>query len=118
MIRYITEKAGLGPANLPSYSGFFSESVQLLQKLIATPSFSGEEHEVADLLQHYLEGFSIKVNRQGNSLWCFNKYFDHTKPTILLNSHLDTVRPNEAYTLDPFFPEIDGGRLYGLGSND
>ncbi|SDD71764.1 acetylornithine deacetylase [Mucilaginibacter pineti] len=96
----------------------FSESITLLQNLIRTPSFSGDEGGVADLVHQYLYGYSIKVKRKGNNLWCFNKYYDETKPTILLNSHLDTVMPNEGYTKDPFCPEIAEGKLYGLGSND
>nr|WP_183560583.1 M20 family metallo-hydrolase [Mucilaginibacter sp. SP1R1] len=96
----------------------FSESVGLLQQLIKTPSFSGKEAAAADLVQHYLNSYSIKAKRKGNNVWCFNKYYDSANPTILLNSHLDTVKPNEGYTNDPFCPEIAMGKLYGLGSND
>lgn len=96
----------------------FSEAVTLLQRLIKTESFSGQENIAADLVQEYLSGYGIPTKRNGNNVWCYNKYFDPALPTILLNSHLDTVRPNEGYTLDPFFPEIVGGKLYGLGSND
>jgi acetylornithine deacetylase len=96
----------------------FSESVSLLQRLIKTPSFSGEENEAADLVQQYLANYSIKTKRKGNNVWCYNKFYDPVKPTILLNSHLDTVKPNDGYTNDPFCPEISGGCLYGLGSND
>ena len=96
----------------------FSESISLLQRLIKTPSFSGEESEAADLVQQYLSGYSIKTKRAGNNVWCYNKFYDPAKPTILLNSHLDTVKPNDGYTNDPFCPKIAGGCLYGLGSND
>jgi acetylornithine deacetylase len=96
----------------------FSESVTLLQKLIKSPSFSGQEDEAANIVQQYLAGYSIKSERKGNNVWCYNKFYDPSKPTILLNSHLDTVLPNEGYKNDPFCPEISGGRLYGLGSND
>src|ERR1700759_2910775 len=96
----------------------FSETISLLQQLISTPSFSGEESTAADIVQEYLASYSVKTKRKGNNIWCYNKYFDSTKPTILFNSHLDTVQPNEGYTNDPFCPEISGGRLYGLGSND
>jgi acetylornithine deacetylase len=102
MMKYVRERADLVPQTLRLHTGLFSESVQLLQKLITIPSFSGEEAEAADMVQQYLENFSIEVNRRGNNIWCYNKYFDPVKPTILLNSHLDTVRPNEAYTLDLF----------------
>ncbi len=96
----------------------FSESIALLQQLIKTPSFSGEEDKAADIVQAFLISYCIKTNRKGNNIWCYNKYYDPAKPTILLNSHLDTVKPNEGYTNDPFCPEIANGRLFGLGSND
>lgn len=103
---------------LPLNPHFFSESVVLLQHMIKTSSLSGDESAVADIIQQHLLGYSVKVKRQGNNIWCFNKYYDETKPTILLNSHMDTVVPNEGYTKDPFCPEISEGKLYGLGSND
>jgi len=96
----------------------FSESVALLQKLISTPSFSGQESEAASIVEKHLTGLDIPVKRHLNNVWAFNKYFDPEYPTILLNSHLDTVKPNEGYTRDPFFPEVTDGKLYGLGSND
>jgi acetylornithine deacetylase len=96
----------------------FSESVTLLQKLIATPSFSGEESAAADVVAGYLDSIDIPVKRHLNNVWAFNKFFDPQYPTILLNSHLDTVRPNDGYSRDPYFPEITDGKLYGLGSND
>ncbi|ASU32005.1 M20 family metallo-hydrolase [Mucilaginibacter xinganensis] len=103
---------------LPVNPMLFSKSVGLLQHLIKTPSFSGEETLAADLVEDYLNGYSIKTERKGNNIWCFNKHFNPAKPTILLNSHLDTVKPNDGYTNDPFCPEVSNGRLYGLGSND
>jgi len=120
MIKDFNERADVSPlwTGLPMNAQLFSESVSLLQQLIKTPSFSGNEGAVADIVQRYLAGYSIKVKRKGNNLWCYNKYYDSTKPTILLNSHLDTVKPNEGYTNDPFCPEISSGKLYGLGSND
>jgi acetylornithine deacetylase len=102
----------------PHSNPLFSESISLLQRLIETQSFSGEEEEAADIVQRYLASYSIKTKRKGNNVWCYNKYYDQSKPTILLNSHLDTVKPNEDYTKDPFCPEVYGGCLYGLGSND
>lgn len=103
---------------MPLSNLLFSESVSLLQRLIKIPSFSGQETEAADLIQEYLASYSIKCKRKGNNLWCYNKFYDPSWPTILLNSHIDTVKPNDGYTNDPFCPEITGGRLYGLGSND
>jgi len=103
---------------MPLSNLLFSESVGLLQKLIKTPSFSGHEDDAADIIQEYLASYSIKCKRKGNNIWCFNKFYDPSLPTILLNSHIDTVKPNEGYSNDPFCPEILAGRLYGLGSND
>lgn len=90
----------------------------LLQQLIQTPSFSGEEEQTALLLEQWLAQFQIKTQRTHNNVWAKNKYFDEQKPTILLNSHHDTVKPNKAYTKDPFDASIEEGKLYGLGSND
>ena len=103
---------------LPVKNELFEEAVILLQELISTPSFSGEEAVAASLVQNYLSRHGIKATRQGNNIWCYNRYYTPNKPTILLNSHLDTVKPNEGYTRDPFSPGIGDGRLYGLGSND
>ena len=93
--------------------------IQLLQKMIATPSFSREENLTADLLAAFLSDKGVaEVHRQQNNVWAYNRHFDSSKPTILLNSHHDTVKPNSAYTRDPFRPDVEEGRLYGLGSND
>jgi len=94
------------------------EALELLKNLIQTESFSKEEDETAVLLFQWLEGNGIQVKRDLNNVWAVNKYFDASKPTILLNSHHDTVKPNAAYTRNPFSPEIEDGKLYGLGSND
>jgi acetylornithine deacetylase len=120
MIKEIKARSGiLGiKESLQLDSLHFSESISLLQQLIKTPSFSGEEDKAADVVQEYLASYCIKTNRKGNNVWCYNKFYDPAKPTILLNSHLDTVKPNEGYTNDPFCPEIANGRLFGLGSND
>ncbi|MDZ7682230.1 MAG: M20/M25/M40 family metallo-hydrolase [Fodinibius sp.] len=97
----------------------FNESIAyLLQQLIATPSFSAEESETADLIQEYLEAKDITINRHENNIWATNKHFDNHKPTILLNSHHDTVHPVSGYSRNPFDPQVENGRLYGLGSND
>ena len=95
-----------------------SAATALLQKLIATPSFSKEEDNTASLLFDYLLDNGVTPNRHFNNVWATNKHFDPLKPTILLNSHHDTVKPNAGYTLDPFSPMIKDGKLYGLGSND
>jgi acetylornithine deacetylase len=92
--------------------------IELLKRLIALPSFSKEEDKTAGIIAGFLEGQGVVVERLQNNVWAKNKYFDPAKPTILLNSHHDTVKPNKAYTLDPFEPTEKEGRLYGLGSND
>jgi acetylornithine deacetylase len=100
--------------------GFYDieESVALLKQLIALPSFSREESATAGLLYDYLEWKGVTVNRIGNNVWAANRFFNPAKPTLLLNSHHDTVRPNAGYTRDPFKAEIIDGKLYGLGSTD
>jgi len=94
------------------------EAIVLLKKLIAIPSFSRQEDQTADCIAGFLEKKGIIFQRLKNNLWSTNKYFDPQKPTILLNSHHDTVKPNASYTLDPFEPIERDGKLYGLGSND
>jgi acetylornithine deacetylase len=94
------------------------DAIGLLKKLIATPSFSKEEEETAEILENFLEGKGINTYSYLNNIYARNRYFDESKPTILLNSHHDTVRPNKGYTLDPFSPIEKDGKLFGLGSND
>lgn len=93
--------------------------IKLLAQLISTPSLSRQEEKTADRLQEFLkqEGVS-NIHRKGNNIWVYNRLFDPSKPTILLNSHHDTVAPSSEYTRDPYSPTIENGRLYGLGSND
>lgn len=102
-------------ANKHTYA---SAAIALLQKLIATPSFSKEEDVTAFILFDYLQRSGVTPHRHLNNIWATNKNFDPFKPTILLNSHHDTVKPNTGYTLDPYNPIIKDGKLYGLGSND
>jgi acetylornithine deacetylase len=94
------------------------EAIGLLKELIATPSFSKEEGEAATLIGNWLQNRQVETHRLQNNIWAKNLHFDPAKPTILLNSHHDTVRPNKAYTLDPFEPIEKDGKLFGLGSND
>jgi len=95
-----------------------TEAIELLKKLIETPSFSKEEDKTATLLEGWFQKFDIPFNRHLNNIWAINKGFDPSKPTLLLNSHHDTVRPNSAYTKDPFTVDVVDGKLCGLGSND
>jgi acetylornithine deacetylase len=97
---------------------YASAATALLQKLIATPSFSKEEDTTASILFDYLQQNGVSPNRHLNNVWATNRHFDNAKPTLLLNSHHDTVKPNAGYTLDPLSPIIKEGKLYGLGSND
>lgn len=94
------------------------DSIELLCKLIRVSSFSREEAGTADVLAHFLVERGVDIQRRQHNVWAFNKHFDSAKPTILLNSHHDTVKPNSGYTRDPFSPDIENGKLYGLGSND
>jgi acetylornithine deacetylase len=94
------------------------ESLELLKQLISTPSFSKEEDKTASIIETFLQSKGIKTHRKLNNIWAYNQHFDATKPTLLLNSHHDTVRPNTGYTKDPYLPEIVEDKLYGLGSND
>lgn len=95
-----------------------TETVELLKQLIATPSFSKEEDKTAKIIADFFQRKQIPFSQKKNNIWAFNKYFDEKKPTILLNSHHDTVKPNSSWTLNPFEPIIKDGKLYGLGSND
>lgn len=94
------------------------EIITLLQKLISIESFSKTEDKTADAIALFLESKNISANRFLNNVWTSNKYYDPGKPTILLNSHHDTVKPNALYSKNPFEPLIENGKLYGLGSND
>jgi acetylornithine deacetylase len=93
-------------------------AVTLLKDLISTPSFSGEESFTATLIQCFLQNRWIETHRKLHNVWAFNRFYDSAKPTILLNSHHDTVKPNAQYSRDPFDPTVAGDKLYGLGSND
>lgn len=95
-----------------------TDAIALLKKLIETPSFSSEEDRTALLIEHWFQTYNIDYKRTKNNVWAVNKYFDASRPTLLLNSHHDTVKPNTAYTKDPFKAIVEDGKLFGLGSND
>ncbi len=94
------------------------DAIALLQKLVATPSLSGNEGGTADILAAELASRGVEVRRHHNNIWALSRGFNASKPTLMLNSHQDTVKPSQAYTRNPFEPTIEEERLYGLGSND
>ena len=97
----------------------FYSAVDLLKQLIATPSVSRDEAGAADVIEKFMRDNGCMPERSGNNVWCKSADFAPAKPTLLLNSHIDTVKPVACWTYDPFQPtEDEEGRLYGLGSND
>src|SRR5689334_4597137 len=94
------------------------KAVELLKQLIATPSFSKEENETAEIICDFFASLDVEYARIGNNVYAKSKYYDASRPSVLLNSHHDTVKPNAKYTRDPFEPIVENGKLFGLGSND
>ncbi len=101
-----------------SIEPLYSEALELLQQLISIASYSKYEDGTADAIENFFSKHGIETEKLLYNVWAVNRYFDTTKPSILLNSHHDTVRPSLQYTRDPFTPVIEDGKLYGLGSND
>ena len=97
---------------------YTSEAVELLKRLIATPSVSRDESRAADVMEKAMRDYGYSPERIGNNLMIRSEEWDDSKPTILLNAHIDTVKPVSSWTKDPFSPTLEGDRLYGLGSND
>ncbi len=96
----------------------FYDAIDMLKEMISIPSISREENNVADRLETRLRSFGLSVERSGNNLWCIAPGYDNSKPTLLLNSHIDTVKAAQGWTFDPFSPTEEENRIYGLGSND
>ncbi len=94
------------------------ECIELLKRLIATPSFSREEEKASEVIREFLEKKKIPFHRKKNNTWALNRHFTEEKPVVLLNSHIDTVKPVSGWSVDPFFPLEEGDKLTGLGSND
>ena len=94
------------------------EAVELLKRLVETPSVSREEKAAADVLQAFIGEKGLECERLGNNLWCIAPGYDGRKPTLLLNAHIDTVKPVKAWKRPPFVPTVEGDCLYGLGTND
>jgi acetylornithine deacetylase len=95
-----------------------NDAIQLLQRLITIPSYSREENDLADFLEKHIEIMGYVAGRKDNNVWILSPAFDYAKPTILLNSHIDTVKPSDKWTYNPHVASIENGRIYGLGSND
>jgi acetylornithine deacetylase len=100
-----------------SYKRYTNDAVELLSELISTPSVSRDEKAAADVLQRKMKEWRLPCKRIGNNL-IVAKRLSKKKPTMLLNAHIDTVKPVETWTRDPFVPTIEDGKLYGLGAND
>ena len=100
------------------YADYTSQAVEMLKELIATPSVSRDEQRAADIIVRYMQQYGMEYRREGNNVWTIAPGYDANRPTLLLNAHIDTVKPAATWTRDPFAPTIEGDRLYGLGSND
>lgn len=106
------------------YKSYTNDAVSLLKTLISTPSVSRDEAEAANIINKELtlrnkeRSDVFAIHQSGNNVWCIPNDFDGNKPTILLNAHIDTVKPVAGWQHDPFTPTLEGDKLYGLGSND
>ena len=97
---------------------YVSDAVELLKKLIATPSVSRNEKDAPDIMEQTIRSYGFKTQREANNLWIIDPHYDESRPTLLLNAHIDTVKPVASWSRDPFSPDVEDGVLYGLGSND
>ena len=97
---------------------YVSHAVELLKKLIATPSVSRNEKDAADIMEQTIRSYGFEPQREANNIWIIDPHYDESRPTLLLNAHIDTVKPVASWTRDPFSPDVEDGVLYGLGSND
>ena len=97
---------------------YVSDAVDLLKKLIATPSVSRNEKETADIMEQTIRKYGFEPHREANNIWIIDPHYDESRPTLLLNAHIDTVKPVTSWTRNPFSPDVEEGVLYGLGSND
>lgn len=101
------------------YQELYDDAIYLLKKLISIPSFSRQEQEVADFLADTIKHhYGLPVHREANNLWIIDPHYDEQRPTLLLNAHIDTVKPVDSWKHDPFVPVVEDDCLYGLGSND
>ncbi|MDR0988735.1 MAG: M20 family metallo-hydrolase [Prevotellaceae bacterium] len=93
-------------------------SVDLLKELIAIPSVSRGEEAAAKHIYQFLEMYGMEAGSDHHNVWAYAPMFDADKPTLMLNSHIDTVQPVDGWQTDPFQPVEKAGCIYGLGSND
>ena len=100
------------------YKEYTFDAVELLKQLIAIPSVSREEQQAADLLEQTMKQWGLNCQREANNIWVVDPHFDGNRPTLLLNAHIDTVKPVSSWTYNPFVPVVEDDVLYGLGSND
>lgn len=103
---------------MENYQEYIFEAVALLKKLVATPSISRDESQAAQVIEQYLKEKGIVYQRYANNILCMDPFYDEKRSTILLNAHIDTVKPVSTWTHSPFEPTLEGDRLYGLGTND
>ncbi|MDO5128877.1 MAG: M20 family metallo-hydrolase [Prevotellaceae bacterium] len=101
-----------------NFNTYTDRAIALLKRLIATPSVSRDETLAADIMQECIAEMGYEPHREANNVWALSSDFDEGKPTLLLNAHIDTVKPAASWTRNPFHPGIAYDRLYGLGSND
>lgn len=94
------------------------DAITLLKRLIATPSVSRDEEKAADIMMEEIENYGFSPIRDGNNIWITDPEMRNDRPTLLLNAHIDTVKPVASWTRNPFSPDLEGDTLYGLGSND
>ena len=101
------------------YKESYTDAIDLLKRLISTPSVSRQEQDAADVLSDYIKQYEhFTIHREGNNLWIMDPHYDEQRPTLLLNAHIDTVKPVDSWERNPFMPVVEDDCLYGLGSND
>ena len=96
----------------------YYDAEDLLKRMIATPGISRDEAKVADIVEQQMQNWQLITRRSGNNVWAISPDFNPSRPTVLLNSHIDTVKPAQGWTFDPFTPTEADDRLYRLASND
>ena len=101
------------------YKESYTDAIDLLKRLISTPSVSRQEQDAADVLSDYIKQYEhFTIHREGNNLWIIDPHYDKQRPSLLLNAHIDTVKPVDSWKRNPFTPVVEDDCLYGLGSND